>query len=147
MHASSYSERLYPAIGSQVALALAIPMTFLAALPFGQATALLAALCGGAIVLGAANLLAPKIEVGDSLLAGKFEIPLSALGELSVLNREEFSKIVGPEANPAAQLLIRGDLKQALKIEIADSSDPTPYVVISSRAPEKLASAIIANRA
>ncbi len=146
MNSPSYSERLFPAIGTQLALALSIPMTFLAALPFSQTTAVVAALMAGAIVLGLGNALAPKISVTHVLQAGRFRVPLDAIGELKVLDADELKRRIGPEANPKAQLLIRGDLKSALEIEIVDPSDPTPYLVISSRTPQALASAIYANR-
>lgn len=147
MNSPSYSERLFPAIGTQLALALSIPMTFLAALPFSLATAMVTALMAGAIVLGLSNALAPKIGLTDVLQAGRFKVPLDAIGELTVLDADQLRRKIGPEANPDAQLLIRGDLKAALEIEIVDPSDPTPYLVISSRNPQALASAIDANRA
>ena len=93
-----------------------------------------------------ANLSAPKVLVGESLRAGRFQIPLSAIGDIEVLDRERFGRLIGPEANPAAQLMIRGDVKQGARLFISDPSDPTPYVIISSRRPEQLIAAIDANR-
>ena len=119
----------------------------MAALPFSLATAMVTALMAGAIVLGLSNALAPKIGLTDVLQAGRFKVPLDAIGELTVLDADQLRRKIGPEANPDAQLLIRGDLKAALEIEIVDPSDPTPYLVISSRNPQALASAIDANRA
>lgn len=74
-------------------------------------------------------------------------MPLPALGEATVLDQQELKQAIGPRANPAAQLVIRGDLKRAAKLEISDPADPTPYLIISSRRPEELIAAIYANRA
>lgn len=141
-----YSETLFPAIGTQLALALSYPMVFLAALPFGFEMALVVSLLAGTAAVAAMNLLSPKIEVTKELTAGRFRLPLTALGDASILDREEFRKVIGPKANPAAQLMIRGDVSRGVMIRISDPNDPTPYLVLSSRKPAELVAAIDANR-
>ena len=91
-------------------------------------------------------LTAPTISVSAELIAGRMRIPLSVIGKTQPLNKLELRELIGPAADARAQLFIRGYVKSALKIEISDSSDPTPYVVISTRKPEQLAVALLANR-
>ena len=44
-------------------------------------------------------------------------------------------------------MLMRGYVPRAVRIEVTDPQDPTPYVYLSSRDPEALASAVEAMRA
>jgi hypothetical protein len=82
----------------------------------------------------------------DRLLAGRMTIPLSAISSATEIAESELRKELGPMLDARAQLLIRGDLKKAVRIEISDSNDPTPYLVISTRRSEELVSALRANR-
>ena len=122
-------------------------MVLLASLPFGTG---LAIALGLLVPLGlnlVVQLLAPKITVANGrLVADRISVPISALGKTSELSKEEFTKALGPRADPRAQLMIRGYVPGGVKIEVADPEDPTPYLLISSRNPEKLAIALDANR-
>ena len=66
------------------------------------------------------------------------------LFDLSTLARLRSAKdsalAVGADAR--AYLLTRPYLKHAVRVEILDQADPTPYWVIGTRAPESLAKAI-----
>ena len=73
-------------------------------------------------------------------------IPLAVIGKTESLNKAQLSNLIGPSADARAQLFIRGYVKTALKIEINDPADPTPYVVISTRRPDQLAVALLADR-
>lgn len=122
-------------------------MVLLASLPFGTG---LAIALGLLVPLGlnlVVQLLAPKITVANGrLVADRISVPISALGKTSELSKEEFTKALGPKADPRAQLMIRGYIPGGVKIEVADPEDPTPYLLISSRNPEKLAVALDAHR-
>jgi len=122
-------------------------MVLLASLPFGTG---LAIALGLLVPLGlnlVVQLLAPKITVANGrLVADRISVPISALGKATALSKEEFTKALGPKADPRAQLMIRGYVPGGVKIEVADPEDPTPYLLISSRNPEKLAIALDANR-
>ena len=122
-------------------------MVLLASLPFGTG---LAIALGLLVPLGlnlVVQLLAPKITVANGrLVADRISVPISALGKTSELSKEEFTKALGPKADPRAQLMIRGYITGGVKIEVADPEDPTPYLLISSRNPEKLAVALDAHR-
>ena len=122
-------------------------MVLLASLPFGTG---LAIALGLLVPLGlnlVVQLLAPKITVANGrLVADRISVPISALGKTSELSKEEFTQALGPKADPRAQLMIRGYVPGGVKIEVADPEDPTPYLLISSRNPGKLAIALDANR-
>jgi hypothetical protein len=142
-----YVERLYPSKGLIAAYLLSFPMVLLAAAPFGWSLALILASVITAGVLVAATLLSPLIVVDQTrLMAGQIAIPLSALGAAKVLRDEELRMELGPNLNARAQKVIKGEVRSALKIAVTDEKDPTPYLVISTRNPEELASALLADR-
>ena len=123
-------------------------MVLLAALPFGLELAVVLAFLVGLTLTALATLLAPKIEVDEKcLVAGRFRIPLSVIGEISALDETESRHARGPGLNANARLMLRGDVKNLVRVEIVDQSDPTPYILISSRRGTELVSALRANLA
>ncbi len=111
---------------------------------------LLAGLVGG---VGLAGLLVSSYGsarvrvVGGALAAGDARIPVSALGEPEVLDAEEARAWRTYKADTRAFMLMRSYVPTALRVPVTDPADPTPYVYVSTRAPEALASAIRAARA
>ncbi|WP_239459879.1 DUF3093 domain-containing protein [Nocardioides daejeonensis] len=102
----------------------------------------------GGIVLGAGVLLAgalvqfgsARIEVVDGeLRAGRAHIPLALLGEATALDPEAARRAAGVEADARAYLLLRPYLKRAVKVQIDDPADPTPYWLLATRHPQRLA--------
>ncbi|MEU6770291.1 DUF3093 domain-containing protein [Streptomyces sp. NPDC046759] len=117
-------------------------------LPFGTLP-LLGGLVGGtaaaAVVASAYG--SPRIRVvGDSLIAGEAKIPVSALGGAEVLDAEEARAWRTYKADTRAFLLLRAYIPTALRVEVTDPEDPTPYLYLSTREPERLAAAIEAAR-
>ncbi|WP_406302593.1 DUF3093 domain-containing protein [Streptomyces sp. NBC_00885] len=85
--------------------------------------------------------------VAGSLVAGEARIPLTALGEAEVLAAEEARAWRSYKADPRAFMLLRSYVPTALRIEVTDPADPTPYVYLSTRNPKALAAALTAVRA
>ncbi|MER8067630.1 DUF3093 domain-containing protein [Streptomyces sp. NPDC094034] len=85
--------------------------------------------------------------VADSLVAGTARIPVAALGEARVLDAEEARAWRLHKADPRAFMLLRSYVPTALRVEITDPEDPTPYVYVSTRDPKALAAALKAVRA
>ena len=117
-------------------------------LPFGTLP-LLGGLVGGtaaaAVVASAYG--SPRIRVvGDALIAGEAKIPVAALGESEVLDPEEARAWRTYKADTRAFLLLRAYIPTALRVEVTDPEDPTPYLYLSTREPERLAAAIEAAR-
>ncbi|WP_354642610.1 DUF3093 domain-containing protein [Kitasatospora camelliae] len=110
-----------------------------------SAVAALAALVVGAV--GAAAALSSygsaRIRVVQgSLVAGQARIPVTALGRVHVLNPAEAVAWRGVKADPRAFMLMRSYVPTALRVEIDDPADPTPYVYLSTRSPQRLADAL-----
>ncbi|TQK51374.1 DUF3093 family protein [Streptomyces sp. SLBN-118] len=85
--------------------------------------------------------------VAGSLVAGEARIPLTALGEAEILDAEEARAWRSYKADPQAFMLLRSYVPTALRIEVTDPADPTPYVYLSTRNPKELAAALAAVRA
>ncbi|MEU8932869.1 DUF3093 domain-containing protein [Streptomyces sp. NPDC048409] len=113
-------------------------------LPFGTLPTL-GGLVGGtaAAAVVASSYGSPRIRVvGDSLIAGEAKIPVSALGTSEILDPEEARAWRTYKADVRAFLLLRAYIPRALRVEVTDPADPTPYLYLSTREPEALAAAI-----
>ncbi|GGX70935.1 DUF3093 domain-containing protein [Streptomyces minutiscleroticus] len=117
-------------------------------LPFGTLP-LLGGLVGGTAVAAVVTSSYGSVRirvVGDSLVAGEARIPLSALGGAHVLDPEEARAWRSYKADPRAFMLLRAYVPTALRVEVVDPEDPTPYLYLSTREPERLAAALKAVR-
>ncbi|MFM1783949.1 MAG: hypothetical protein RLZZ579_226 [Actinomycetota bacterium] len=118
-------------------------MVSLALAPFGWGVAISVGLVIWTGVTAIFWFLSPKIEVTQKeLLAGKFVIPRSVIGNVAGFDGEQARQIKGPKLSPAAALLLRGDIGPVVRIEIVDPQDPTPYLLLSSRRATELVSAL-----
>jgi hypothetical protein len=99
-----------------------------------------------AMLLLGAGLLAyggVRLTVADGVFrAGRAHIEARHLGAVEALDAEQTRRTAGPEANARAYLVLRPYLKRAVRVEIIDPADPTPYWLVSSRRPEDLAGAL-----
>ncbi|WP_340375431.1 DUF3093 domain-containing protein [Streptomyces sp. SS7] len=113
-------------------------------LPFGTLP-LLGGLVGGTAVaaVAASSYGSVRIRVvGDALIAGEAKIPVADLGEAEVLDPEEARAWRTYKADVRAFLLLRAYIPTALKVQVTDPDDPTPYLYLSTREPERLAQAL-----
>ncbi|GAA3215509.1 DUF3093 domain-containing protein [Streptomyces sp. XM83C] len=113
-------------------------------LPFGTLP-MLGGLVGGtaAAAVTASSYGSVRIRVvGDQLVAGDAKIPVAALGEAEVLDAEEARAWRTYKADTRAFLLLRAYIPTALRVEVTDPEDPTPYLYLSTREPERLAQAL-----
>ncbi|MBQ0852925.1 DUF3093 domain-containing protein [Streptomyces sp. NPDC057621] len=146
--ASPYEERLTaPRSWWFVCLLVGVSMALIL-LPFGTLP-LLGGLVGGTAVSAvvASSYGSARIRVvGGALIAGEARIPVSALGEAQVLDPEEARAWRSFKADARAHMLLRAYIPTALRVDITDPADPTPYVYLSTRDPERLAAALEAAR-
>ncbi len=84
-----------------------------------------------------------RVSVADGWFrAGRAKIEGVHLGAVAALDPEETRRVAGPEADARAFLLLRPYRKRAVRVQITDPADPTPYWLVSSRDPEALARAV-----
>ncbi|CAL9292143.1 DUF3093 domain-containing protein [Streptomyces sp. SudanB182_2057] len=148
LSATPYEERLTaPRSWWVISLLVGVSLALIL-LPFGTLP-LLGGLVGGtaaaAVVASAYG--SPRIRVvGDSLIAGEAKLPVSALGATEILDAEEARAWRTYKADTRAFLLLRAYIPTALRVEVTDPEDPTPYLYLSTREPQRLAAAIDAAR-
>ena len=143
-----YAERLHVPLRWWVQGTMLVASFWLAvvvALPGGVAWIL----TGAAMVLLAWAFLAygsARIVVaGGELRAGRAHIPTSLLGAATALDADQTRRLAGPEADVSAYLLLRPYLKRAVRVEVVDPADRTPYWLLHTRHPEQLVSVLSAS--
>ncbi|MFI1289825.1 DUF3093 domain-containing protein [Streptomyces sp. NPDC020792] len=149
LSAQPYEERLTaPRSWWLISLLLGVSCALIL-LPFGTLP-MLGGLVGGtaaaAVVVSSYG--SPRIRVvGGLLIAGEAKVPVTALGEAEVLDAEEARAWRTHKADTRAFLLLRAYVPGALRVMVTDPEDPTPYLYLSTREPERLAQALSAARA
>jgi hypothetical protein len=117
-------------------------------LPLGG-LALLAGLVGGTALSAVAvsSYGSARIRVvSGALVAGDARIPVTALGEAEVLDADEARAWRSYKADTRAFMLLRSYIPTAVRVEVTDPQDPTPYVYLSTREPQALVAALSAVR-
>lgn len=147
MSAPSYTERLTVPLRWWVQGVMLIATLWLAVVVAAPAlvAAVVAVLClalMGALFVsyGAAVV---SVE-GDTFRAGRAQIPTAYVGAVEALDEDRTRLVAGREADARAFLVLRPYLKRSVKVEIIDAGDPTPYWLVSTRHPERLAAALAA---
>lgn len=142
-----YREKLWPSPWLFIIIALVIPASLLVFLPI---SVLAGVLTGAGLYLGSALLLvlaSPTVVVSDGVLtAGRARIETSLLGEAVPFEGAEATLERGQKLDARAWLLIRGWIAPVVRIPLTDPTDPSPYWLVSSRRPQKMAAAINGSR-
>lgn len=140
-----YTERLFVPLRWWVQATMLVATFWLAlvvAIPVAAAFGITGVIC----LLVAAGFLrygAFRVEVRDGQLrAGRAHLPLTYVGAVMPLDKEETRLLAGRDANARAHLAMRPYVKRSVRVEITDPADPTPYWLISTRRPKQLAAAL-----
>ena len=117
-----------------LAFLVATPL-WVALLSAGSLTAATAALLVG---YGAA-----RITLADGVLsAGRARIDTRYLGRVTALDAEAAHRLAGRDADARAYLLLRPYVRRAVRIDLVDPRDTTPYWLLSTRHPDRLAAVL-----
>lgn len=112
--------------------------------PLPVEAAIYVVLVGGVVGL-LLNWSRPSVDVGGGeLRVAKARLPLAAVGEVTALDEAQTRSLRGPRGDPAAFLIIRPYLRQAVYVEVTGPAT-APYWLVGTRHPVELAAAI--NRA
>lgn len=143
--ATRYNERLRVPLRWWVQATLLVASFWLAvvvALPFSAAwlvSGLAAAVTVGLLLSWGSA----QVQVGSTWFrAGRARIAGEHLGKVTVLDAEQTRRTAGVDADARAFLLLRPYLKRAVRVDLADPRDPTPYWLINTRSPAALAAAL-----
>ncbi|NQX10162.1 DUF3093 domain-containing protein [Microbacteriaceae bacterium VKM Ac-2855] len=142
-----YREKLWPTPWVFVATALVIPASILVFAPINFTAGVFVALGLFAAAVLTLIGLSPVLEVTeDELRAGKAHIPLELVGEPESFTGERAFAQRGPVLDARAYLVLRGWVKDVVRVPLEDPEDPTPYWLISSRRPNDVVAAIQGSR-
>jgi len=140
----SYVERLWApwwwwAISAALVASLAVAVGY----PLGPVAGIIAAAVAGGGVAWLLVSSAAMVQVGGGVLvAGRARLPLWAAGGVRPLDAAEAAALRGRDADPRAFLLLRPWVPRAVRVDVDDPADPTPYWYVSTREPGRLAVAV-----
>lgn len=88
--------------------------------------------------------LSPVIRVtADALQAGPAMLPRATITSVEVLDREAAARARGPEADARAYVLLRSlHAGTAVRVHLADPTDPHPNWLLTTARPAELAEAL-----
>jgi hypothetical protein len=141
---TTYAERLWPPLGgSLVAVALAASLGVAFGAPLGVAWGLAVLLVAETVVAVGWLRSAAVLRVdADGFAAGRAVLPHEAVGTVTPLDAEQARELRGTGADSRAFMLLRGWIATALRVDVNDPNDPTPYWYVSTRRPQELAQAL-----
>lgn len=142
-----YRERLWPTPWIYVSSLLLIPASILVLAPVSLPAGIVTGVVLYAALTGSLTFTAPVVEVsGGRFRAGRAAVPLvetgtalAAIGDAARIER-------GTGLDARAFLVIRGWIKDVVRVPITDPADPAPYWLVSTRHPNELAAAINGSR-
>lgn len=138
-----YRERLWPSPWVFLATALVIPAALLVFLPINQTVGIVTAIVLYAGCVAILILTSPSVEVtSQQFSAGHARLPVELIGKVTPFRGNEATLERGQRLDARAWLLLRGWVSPIVRIEIDDPQDPTPYWIVSSRQPERIAQAV-----
>lgn len=88
-----------------------------------------------------------RVAVADGeFLVDDARLPVGFVADVTVLDAAARRDLLGPYAEPEAFVVQRPWVPCAVQVHLDDPADPTPYWVVSSRRPQRLAAAVLAER-
>ncbi|PRY18401.1 Protein of unknown function (DUF3093) [Kineococcus rhizosphaerae] len=137
-------ERWWPAITTWLSWLPAPIGGALAALPiWGPAGAWVGAGAGALLAVGVLLSLTWTTELtGTEFRVGRARLPLDVVSGVDVIAGPERRAALGPGLDARAHLAIRSWIRPAVRIHLDDPADPTPYWLVSTRRPQRLAAEI-----
>lgn len=138
-----YRERLWASPWVFLATALVIPAVLLVFLPINQAVGVITAIALYAACVVLLVVTSPVVEVtSDTFIAGRARLPIEHAGRVTSYHADEATLERGQRLDARAWLLLRGWVDPVVKVKLNDPQDPTPYWLVSTRHPERVAEAI-----
>lgn len=140
-----FSERLLPSAAGWFGIVAFAVVLGIALTVAGPVVAVIT--CAVALVVGCAVAwwTSPVVEVRDGVLrAGRTEIPTALLADVVKLDREGVRTQMGTGWDARAFACLRTWTGGAIRADVVDPADPTPFWVVSTRRADDLAAAVTA---
>jgi len=138
------TERWWPAATTWLSCVPVVVAGWLVPLPvFGYRAAALGAVIAGVLTLVALASLTYRTRLADGVFqVGRARLPVSVISGVDPVPATQRRAALGPQLDARAHLAIRSWVPSAVRIHLDDPRDPTPYWMVSTRHPERLAAAL-----
>lgn len=148
MKEKHFKEFVFPGVTLFVAIGLSTLAIWVVFLPINSGIGSIISLATLVIFSTFSLMRSPKIRVeGNFLKISKAKIEIRFISKAKLINQKDLFTERGVGLNALAYCVFQVGVTRAVRIEIEDSSDPTPYWLVSSRKPNQLIRALDANRA
>ena len=77
----------------------------------------------------------------DGIHAGAQTLPFGELDSVQALDAQQTRLMLGPQADPAARLIVRGYIREAVLVRPLET-EPVPYWLVSTRHPQQVIQAV-----
>jgi len=108
------------------------------------AIVLVAALVPTITLLALAGRITVRVDA-EGLHAGGHTLRFDEIDTVQALDANETRQMLGPQADPAARLVVRGYIREAVVVRPLSASPggvPVPYWLVSTRRPQQLIAAV-----
>lgn len=113
--------------------------------PAVVAGAVAAAVAVAALVRLGSTVVAVRVNsAGGVLVAGRARLPTAVVANVTPLDAAALHRAAGVDADARAFLVLPPFVRTAVKVDLADPSDPTPYWLVATRHPQRLAATLTA---
>ncbi len=138
-----YRERLWPSLWVFISTALVIPASLLVFLPISTLAGIICAIVLYGAIVVTLVVTTPTVEVTEeTFAAGRARLPRSVVDRAEAFEGQDATAERGQRLDARAWLLLRGWIPGVVRVQLDDPSDPTPYWLVSTRQPRKLAAAL-----
>lgn len=139
----TYHERVLPNPFALSWVVLVFGAIYLTLLPFNEIAGVAVGITAAVAVLVSIWFAAPVIDVDREFLSvSDAQIPRKFIGKVEVIAKEQLFAERGVNLDPRAYIRFQATVKTLVKIEIVDSSDPTPYWLVASKRSAELLNAL-----
>ncbi|WP_165962943.1 DUF3093 domain-containing protein [Occultella glacieicola] len=85
------------------------------------------------------------VVTDDELRAGRAHLPREFVGSVEILEGSALEQAMGPGLDARAHLQFSSSAPAAVRVDLRDPQDPTPYWLLSTRHAHELARALVAD--
>ena len=137
-----FSEWQLPRVATFIPHLMVFPSFWLVFAPLNEDLGLIVGVLATLFSVWIRFALSKRIVVTSrELIVGKARIPREILGKVTVIDKTQQFAEKGPKLDARAFGALKA-LDGLVKIENTDATDPTPYILVSTRRPEQLCQAL-----
>jgi hypothetical protein len=142
-HKTLFSETLIPGISLFLCLFIMAPSITVVLWPVAPTLAIVTGLAATGLAAAIVIATAPRIRVieesGQSTLSvGNARIPIEFIGNAFIVPEDQRSHAKGPGLDARSHRVFQVGVRDLVRLDLVDPTDPTPYWLIASRKPNEL---------